>query len=118
MRAAIFEIPHFNIVSAGLKIDSHCARARAMQAVIVEYRDAVDKQHAAIVARHREGVSATFVDEELSLVFRREVISRRTFPESFLPAHIVEALHDPLGIGRSVEIDLIEIAQRMTDIEV
>ena len=116
LAAAVFEVTHFDIVGPGIEIDGDGARLRPVQSVIVEHSDAVDEQHAAIVARHIEGVGSAFADDEIAFVFCGEIIRRTAVPEALLPLHVVEAVDDAFCVRRGAEIDLVEIAERAADI--
>ena len=89
-----------------------------MKAVIIEHGYAVNKQHAAVIARHIEGVGSAFFYDEMTFIFRGEIVAGRAVPERLLARHIVQTVDNTFRIRRRVKIYLVKIAQGMTDIVV
>ena len=74
---------------AGFQIKTYGACLRAVKAIIVDNRNAVNEQHAAVVTRHVDRIGTAFIYDQLAFIFGREIITGRPVPKRLLAGHIV-----------------------------
>ena len=87
-----------------------------MQTVIVDYRHAIDKHHAAVITCESESVRSTLFNNQLPLILCCKVVTRRALPKRFLTPKVANASNYGLRVRSCIKIYLIQIAQRVTDV--
>ena len=116
--AAVLEVTHLDVMRAGLERQRDLAFGDLVVGIGQDHPLAVDEERRIVVGRQEEGVLARLRDVQIARVARGEGIGQAVLPERGIGVHVVERRGGAGSHGRPREVDLVEAADLLRQLEI